>query len=82
MNTSTDCDTHDLLNCDCDIENRASGSEHAEDSIVRHCQLGVPSKHKVSVRILGHHMSSIMRNPVLQVVLPGKIQTSLLSYSN
>ena len=49
MNTSTTCDTHDLLNCDCDIENSAAGTEQAQDSVVRPCQLGVAAKHKVNV---------------------------------
>ena len=48
MNTNTTCDTHDLLNCDCDIENSAAGTEQAQDSVVRPCQLGVAAKHKVN----------------------------------
>ncbi|KAL3876929.1 hypothetical protein ACJMK2_034709 [Sinanodonta woodiana] len=52
LNTSTDCDTHDLLCCDCGGHREAMEPSSSDASVIRHCQLGQPALAKKS-RSLG-----------------------------
>ncbi|XP_052071010.1 DNA repair and recombination protein RAD54B-like [Mytilus californianus] len=50
LNDRTDCDTHELLSCDCQ-ENRDTVREEAQ--VIRSCQLGVGVKHTKQTKNLG-----------------------------
>ncbi|KAK3585162.1 hypothetical protein CHS0354_001785 [Potamilus streckersoni] len=52
LNTSTDCDTHDLLCCNCGGHKEAMEPPSSDTSVIRHCQLGQPALVKKS-RSLG-----------------------------
>ncbi|VDI75014.1 DNA repair and recombination protein RAD54B [Mytilus galloprovincialis] len=50
LNERTDCDTHELLSCDCQ-ESREPVRE--EEPVIRYCQLGVGVKHTKQTKNLG-----------------------------
>jgi len=43
LNVKTNCDTHDLLSCDCEGRSQTS-QEPISTSVHRMCQLGAPTK--------------------------------------